>query len=141
MDDARLLTRSCTTGWLALTHGELWLTDTALVRIPLSPERTPGRPRGERKRGFDPTVRVVKPVPAPPELAPDQARAGDRHHRYVPLDGVRSARLHHGRLSDRLAISMRTGERHKLLWLSADPAYGVLRTALAASLGDRFALD
>ena len=141
MDEARLLSRSCTTGWLVWTAGELWLTETALIRIPLSPDRSAGRRRGERKRGFEPSVGAVRTVPAPPELAAEQVRAGERSNRYVVLDDVRTARLHKGRLSDRLTVTTRSGERHKLLWLSVDPAYDVLRTSLATSLGDRLALD
>jgi len=137
VDEARLVSRSCTTGWLAGTHGELWLTDTALVRTRL----TQAADRVSGKRGITPTIPAVQVVPTPPHLRPEALRAAGRSVTYVELGDVLTARLHRGRFSDRLSLEMRSGEKHKLLWLTVDPAYDVLRAALAESLGDRLELD
>ncbi|MFI7071593.1 hypothetical protein [Micromonospora sediminicola] len=131
---ARLITRSCTTGWADWIHGELWLLPHLLVRRRLSLRETRAHANGRT---------VPHPLPAVPASTLDLAAVAAAHpsNKVLALDDVIGARLHRGVLSDRLALTMRDGGRHKLLWLRVDPAYEVLGPALAESLGDRLRRD
>jgi hypothetical protein len=60
-------------------------------------------------------------------------------NKVIPFDAVARARLVRGMTTDGLKLTMHDGTRHKLLWLSRDPAYRILGAALPAMLGDRFA--
>jgi hypothetical protein len=102
---ARLISRSCTTGWLDWGHGELWLTETALVRV-------------RRSRGHTPPT-----------------------NRHLSFAEIAAARLHRGRVNDRLSVTLHSGGRHKLLWLSSEAAYGVLLDVLPRHLHGRLTLD
>lgn len=127
-----LVSRSCTSGWLDWIHGELWLTETALIRSRLTYRETRGH--GVQATVSSPTQEVVMPG----RLASDRVRAAHRTNRYVSMTDIRRAALHRGLFSDRLSITLDTGARYKLLWLRADPAYKVLREALPGILGNRF---
>ncbi|MFI7214065.1 hypothetical protein [Micromonospora maritima] len=131
---ARLVTRSCTTGWADWVHGELWLLPHLLVRRRLSLRETRAHRNGRT---------VPHPLPGLPasSLDLDAVAAAHPSNKVLALDGVTEARLHRGILSDRLALTMRDGSRHKLLWLAVDPAYEVLGHALAESLGGRLRRD
>lgn len=133
-----LISRSCTTSWLDWVHGELWLTGTALIRTRLSLSKTVANGNG----GVSSTLAApVTPVAVPSHLSPEGVAAGHRTNRYIALADIASAVLHRGRLSDRLTVVMTNGRRYKLLWLSADPAYEILRQALPPQLDDRLRHD
>ncbi|MET9406292.1 hypothetical protein ABZX90_11060 [Streptomyces sp. NPDC002935] len=117
MDErARLLTRSCTTGWGDWIHGELWLLPSSLVRRRLGFTATVANSKG-------PTV--VMPLPEADVTAGATAliEAEHRTNKVIPLAGIASARLRRGITADRLTVHMQDGTQHKFLWL---PAYAVL---------------
>ena len=133
-ETARLISRSCTTGWADWIHGELWLLPRHLVRRRLTIRETRANTNGR-------TVPIPLPeVPASSLIQLDIASA-HRTNKVLPLDEVAEARLHRGVLTDRLAVKMRDDGRHKLLWLKDDPAHEILGTALERSLGPRFKRD
>ncbi|MGW1776435.1 hypothetical protein [Streptomyces sp. NPDC002104] len=126
---AQLLATSCTTGWLDWLHGELWLLPGSLVRI-----------RG----GFlDSLVHSISPrVPehrATTVIGYDPAAVltGHRTNKVIPFDGIAHARLHRGLTTSGLAVTMTDGTRHKLLWLSSEPARRILTDRLLPVLGSR----
>jgi hypothetical protein len=129
-----LVTRSCTTGWTDWVHGELWLLPDHLVRRRLS--HRAARDNGNRRRVASLPVEVYGPY-----LNLDDIAAAHPTNKVLPLDAVLNARLHRGLLNDRLAVTMRDGECHKLLWLKVDPAHEILSHALADRLGPRLVLD
>lgn len=131
---ARLITRSCTTGWADWIHGELWLSPDLLVRRRLTLQAT---------RAHENRRTVPEPPPEVPvaSLGVDEIVNAHSTNKVLPLDAVLEARLHRGILSDRLALRMHDGSRHKLLWLKVDPAYGILTQALDERLGHRLRKD
>ncbi|MFE8960360.1 hypothetical protein ACIP17_14390 [Streptomyces iakyrus] len=129
---AQLLARTCTTGWLDWIHGELWLLPDQLVRI----------------RGGVPatmTVGLLGPELATPDtfrtLAhdPDALRSAHRTNKVLPLTEIANARIHGGLTTSGMTLSMADGTRHKLLWMSTEPARGLLRDRLLPLLGPRLA--
>jgi Flp pilus assembly protein TadD len=137
-DTGVLISRSCTTGWSDWIHGELWLTETALIRGRLSLRET----RAHGRRGLAATVSTpTQPIPIPGHLVRTRVTAAHRTNRYLPLTDISWAVLHHGLLNDRLHLTLDTGAKYKLLWLSADPAYDVLCEALADTLKNRFVVE
>lgn len=134
---ATLISRSCTTGWLDWVHGELWLADDAIMRsrLPLAETLAHGY-------AGSPTVAAPpSPVPLPPHKTPERLANSHRTNKYIPFDQIATAALHRGRMIDRLSVTLRTGTRHKLLWLRADPAFALLREAMARSLPGRLTVD
>ncbi|MFF7867274.1 hypothetical protein ACFZCT_12510 [Streptomyces qaidamensis] len=132
LQPAQLLARTCTTGWLDWIHGELWLLPDRLVRI----------------RGGVPatmTVGLVGPELAAPDtfrtLAhdPDAIRSAHRTNKVLPITEITHARLHGGLTTSGMTLSMADGTRHKLLWMSMEPARGLLRDRLLPLLGPRLA--
>jgi hypothetical protein len=126
---AQLVARTCTTGWLDWIHGELWLLPTSLVRVRSGlldsvansfgsglTARNPGRPIT-----YDPMAVL----------------AGHRTNRIIPFDGIESARLHGGLSTSGLTVAMTDGTRHKLLWMSSEPARRLLTDRLLPVLGAR----
>ncbi|MFE8988612.1 hypothetical protein ACFYMI_12310 [Streptomyces collinus] len=129
---AQLIARTCTTGWLDWIHGELWLLPDHLVRI----------------RGGVPatmTVGLLGPELAPPDtfrtLAhdPGTIRSAHRTNKVLPLSEIANARIHGGLTTSGMTLSMTDGTRHKLLWMSMEPARGLLRDRLVPLLGPRLA--
>ncbi|WP_328342428.1 hypothetical protein [Streptomyces violaceus] len=132
LQPAKLIARTCTTGWLDWIHGELWLLPDHLVRI----------------RGGVPATMVVGLVG--PELAtpdsfqtlvydPDTIRSAHRTNKVLPLTEITHARIHGGLTTSGMTLSMADGTHHKLLWMSMEPARGLLRDRLLPLLGPRLA--
>ncbi|MGW0823321.1 hypothetical protein [Streptomyces sp. NPDC002845] len=127
---ARLLANSCTTGWLDWIHGELWLLPDALVRV---------------RSGFMATVvnslgGAGVTAPDPYRLAaydPEAVLTGHRTNKLIPLADIAQARLHGGITTSGMAVRMTDGTRHKLLWMSHEPARRLLRERLLVVLGAR----
>ncbi|MFE2155778.1 hypothetical protein ACFXAO_37735 [Streptomyces lavendulae] len=126
---AQLLAASCTTGWLDWFHGELWLLPDSLVRV-----------RG----GFvDTVVNSVGPgirehtATSVIGYDPVAVLGGHRTNKVIPFDGIAHARLHPDLTTAGLAVTMTDGTRHKLLWLSSEPARRVLADRLLPVLGSR----
>jgi hypothetical protein len=127
---AQLIARTCTTGWLDWIHGELWLLPDQLLRI----------------RGGVPatmTIGLLGPELATPDtfrtLAhdPDAVRSAHRTNKVLPLTEIANARIHGGLTTSGMTLSMADGTRHKLLWMSTEPARGLLRDRLLPLLGPR----
>ncbi|MFI9750907.1 hypothetical protein [Streptomyces collinus] len=132
LQPARLIARTCTTGWLDWIHGELWLLPDQLVRI-----------RGGLPATM--TVGLVGPDLATPDafrtLAhdPDAIRSAHRTNKVLPLAEITAARIHGGLTTSGMTLSMADGTRHKLLWMSMEPARRLLRDRLLPLLGPRLA--
>ncbi|MGW0865554.1 hypothetical protein [Streptomyces sp. NPDC002611] len=132
LQPAQLLATTCTTGWLDWTHGELWLLSDQLVRI----------------RGGLLATAVTGLTG--PELAargtyrtlahdPDAVRSAHRTNKVLPLAEIAHARIHGGVTTSGMTLRMTDGTRHKLLWMSTEPARRVLRDRLPPLLGTRLA--
>ena len=130
MNVAECVTRSCTTGWFDWIHGELWLTPTALVRRRLSLEKTGAH-------GLGPTVGQPLERADVSELDLDRLLAEHPTNKVIAFSDVARARLVRGVTAHGLRVRMLDGRRHKLLWLTRDPAYQILGEALHAALGER----
>ncbi|MZF83753.1 hypothetical protein [Streptomyces sp. SID5643] len=91
------------------------------------------------------TVGLVGPELAPPDtfqtLAhdPDAIRSAHRTNKVLPLAEITHARIHGGLTTSGMTLSMADGSRHKLLWMSMEPAGGLLRDRLLPLLGPRLA--
>ncbi|MFI7576793.1 hypothetical protein [Micromonospora sp. NPDC049497] len=131
---ARLITRSCTTGWADWVHGELWLLPDLLVRRRLTLQETRAHKNGR-------TVPHPLPEAQAASLPLSEILSAHPTNKVLALDTVAEARLHRGIMTDRLTLTMRDGSCHKLLWLKVDPAYEVLCQALEEPLGQRLKKD
>lgn len=112
--DGRLVTASCTTGWLDWVHSELWLCDDGLLVVRLDLRAT-------RAHGRGPTVGATlrrRPV------------GRDEPGMWIGAEEVVGASGRHGRKADRLSLELRDGTERKLLWLAVDRADVPLREAL-----------
>jgi hypothetical protein len=122
MVQARLLTASCTTGWLDWIHGELWLLPDGLLRVPLGLKTTVAHG----------AARTVSNEPEVDEL--DEMELEQRRHLpkslWIEASNIASADLRKGLITSRLVVRLRDGRTHKLLWLKADLAAVALRNAL-----------
>jgi hypothetical protein len=127
---ALCLTRGCTTGWGDWTHGELWLLPDALVRRRLGFAAT-------QANRYGPTVADPLPRDDPAAFDPDDIRAAHRTNKFLPFGTIAKAQLFRGFTAHGLTLATTDGKRHKLLWLTADPAYGILTESLPALLGER----
>lgn len=129
-EQAVLITRSCTTGWTDWIHGELWILPTALVRRRLDYAET-------RANALGPTVDKPLPDALPGDFNHSEILRFHPTNKVILFEQIAKAALHQGRTSDRLTAQMHDGTRHKLLWLSRDPAYSLLSATLSALLGAR----
>ncbi|MCW8097472.1 hypothetical protein [Streptomyces tauricus] len=130
LQPARLLARTCTTGWLDWIHGELWLLPDALVRV--------------RSGLLDSTVNSVSGSIAMPRdpytvtaYDPEAILAGHRTNKVIDLAGIDHARLHGGVTTSGLTAHMTDGTHHKLLWNTFEPTRRLLRDRLLPVLGPR----
>jgi hypothetical protein len=132
---AYLISRSCTTGWLDWVHGELWLLPDGLVRSSIGLD---GTIANSLRSGIGRTV--PHPLPHLPATAIDHKRilAAHRTNKVLPYAHIAAATLFRGLTAHGLTLTMTDGRRHKLLWLTRDPAHAVLGETLRAVLGDRF---
>jgi hypothetical protein len=117
MREGRLVTASCTTGWLDWIHRELWLCDDGLLLVRLDLAAT-------RAHGTGPTVTA----PLPRRSVPDEELAAERT--WIPAGEIVGASGRRGRTTDRLGLDLRDGTTRKLLWLKADRADLPLLAAL-----------
>jgi hypothetical protein len=121
----RLLSASCTTGWLDWLHGELWLLPDGLLRVcaglaaTLSHEYGPTVPDAPVYRDFDDSE-ITKIV------------ATNKRNLWIPADQIARGSLANGLASGRLNLLMTDGRKIKLLWLESDPAHEPLRAALTS---------
>jgi hypothetical protein len=125
IDAPRLLSRSCTTGWLDWVWGDLWLTDDALYRVSRGMAETRTAARARPRGGST--------VPDSDAMAPealDEEVLADAKNRRAPLTEIRSAKLRRGLLNGRLSLVLDDGTRIKLLWLKSDPAHDILAEVL-----------
>ena len=124
------LTRGCTTGWRDWIHGELWLLPDALARRRLNFGAT-------QANRYGPTVGEPLPQSEPVGFRAHEILAGHRTNKFIPFAEIAKAQLFRGFTAHGLAVATTDGKSHKLLWLTADPAYGILTESLPALLGER----
>jgi hypothetical protein len=121
----RLLSDSCALGWASWGHGELWLTEEALVRIgkraPASPilkALTVGRPsRDEMDVRWDSWAYYLA-----------------THHdvQVLAFEQILAAKLTAGVATSSLAVRLRHGPKIRLLWKRTPGTLQALRAALPA---------
>ncbi|MFJ4896017.1 hypothetical protein ACIP5U_39525 [Streptomyces sp. NPDC088788] len=127
---ARLLARTCTTGWLDWIHGELWLLPDALIRVRSGlMDSVVNSASGSGVSARDPYQVIPFDV--------ESIRSAHRTNKVLPLAELSSARLHGGLTTSGMTATMRDGTHHKLLWLSTEPAGRLLRDRLLPVLGQR----
>ena len=124
---ATCVTRGCTTGWADWVHGELWLLPHALVRRRLSFAAT-------QANRYGPTVAPPLPSADPASFVAADILAAHRTNKFLPFAAIAKAQLFRGFTAHGLALTMTNGARHKLLWLTADPAHAQLADALPSLL-------
>ena len=129
MGQGRLVTASCTTGWLDWIHGELWLFPHGLLRSStgLKSDGAHGHAGG--------VVRTVTGEPRSREFADGEIErivASRRRNLWIEADRIKRADLHAGRTTSRLNLHMTDGRRITLLWLREDRAERPLTTALSS---------
>lgn len=127
---ARLLTRTCTTGWLDWIHGELWLLPEGLLRIRSGLMTTLAN--GYVSAG----LKAQEPY-RPLTYDPETVLAAHPTNKLIPFAGMAAARLHGGVTTSGMEVAMTDGTRHKLLWATLDPARRLLRERLLPLLGTR----
>jgi hypothetical protein len=126
---ARLVAASCTTGWLDWIHGELWLLPEGLLRIRSGFMDTVANSFGSGLTAQDPYRFVAHD--------PETVLAAHPTNRLIPFAEMARARLHGGVTTSGLEVTMTDGTRHKLLWMSSEPARRLLRERLLPLLGAR----
>ena len=126
---ARLLTSTCTTGWLDWIHGELWLLPEGLLRIRSGFMATVANSYGSGLPPKDPYRLIAHD--------PETVLAAHPTNKLIPFAGMAAARLHGGVTTSGLEVVMTDGTRHKLLWATWDPARRLLRERLLPLLGAR----
>ncbi|WRZ91192.1 hypothetical protein OHB54_20195 [Streptomyces sp. NBC_01007] len=127
---ARLLARTCTTGWLDWIHGELLLLPDALVRVRSGlMDSVANSMSGSGVTAKDPYQVVAYDA--------ESIRSAHRTNKVIALAELSEARLHRGLTTSGMTATMRDGTRHKLLWLSSEPAGRLLRDRLLPVLGQR----
>lgn len=127
---ARLLTGTCTTGWLDWIHGELWLLPEGLLRIRSGFMATVANSYGAGSRTARDPYRLIA-------YDPKTVLAAHPTNKLIPFAGMATARLHGGVTTSGLEVVMTDGTRHKLLWASWDPVRRLLRERLLPLLGAR----
>ncbi|MEW2121715.1 hypothetical protein AB0945_42650 [Streptomyces sp. NPDC005474] len=126
---ARLLTRTCTTGWLDWIHGELWLLPEGLMRVRSGLLTTVMNSGGSGLTPRDPYRLITHDA--------ESVLAAHPTNKLIPFAGMGTTRLHGGVTTSGLEVVMTDGTRHKLLWASWDPARRLLRERLLPLLGTR----
>lgn len=126
---ARLVAASCTTGWLDWIHGELWLLPEGLLRIRSGFMDTVANSSGSGLTARDPYRFIAHD--------PETVLAAHPTNRLIPFADMARARLHGGVTTSGLEVTMTDGTRHKLLWMSSEPARRLLRERLLPLLGTR----
>lgn len=126
---ARLLTSTCTTGWLDWIHGELWLLPDGLLRVRSGLLTTLVNSGGSGLTPRDPYRLIAHD--------PETVLATHPTNKLILFAQMSAARLHGGLATSGLEVAMTDGTHHKLLWTSWDPARRLLRERLLPLLGPR----
>jgi hypothetical protein len=133
MNNAVLISASCTTGWLDWVHGEPWLCPEGLLR---------------RSLGFRATVRhllgptVDEDNPARRSFTTAEIGAiiaANPRNRWIPWNDVRFARIKKSPMDTSLYLDLADGRREKFLWLAADGGEDRLSDAFTQSLPGKWA--
>lgn len=131
---ATLLTASATTGWFDWIHGELWLFDDGLLRIPLNLSITLDHQLG-------PTITLERAERRRFDAETFERLIIGRKHLWIPREHIRKAYLHHGIATDRLRLKLAGGRSVKLLWLPVDGALQPLQATLREWIGSDLIMD
>ncbi|MFI1092225.1 hypothetical protein [Streptomyces sp. NPDC020917] len=129
LQPAQLVARTCTTGRLDPVHGTLWITADSLVRI---------------RSGFAVTAlqgfgvgTSAKKSGRPLCYAPADLLAAHRTNRVIPVASIARAHFRRGLATTSFTVDLADGTRHRLLWLSNEPAQRLLTDRLLPLLGNR----
>jgi hypothetical protein len=125
MREGRLVTASCTTGWLDWIHRELWLCDDGLLLVRLDLKATRAHEKG-------PTVSATLRRRPVLDNEVTEAEAAGKQLSWITAGEVVAASGRRGRMVDRLSLDLRDGTARKLLWMSVDRADVPLLAALNA---------
>ena len=93
------------------------------------------------ENGLGPTVPSKPPRRSFEASERERAAREMRRNLFIAWDEVRTAQLRRGVLCGRLGMKLLDGTERKLLWLTRDPAYEPLATALASNLGPRLEIE
>jgi hypothetical protein len=133
VNDAVLISASCTTSWFDWIHGELWLCPEGLLRRALGLRRTVVHLAGPT---VDPDRRPRRSFTSADIL---EIVAAGRRNRWILLTDVSFARLKRGPRTTSLHIDLVSGAREKFLWLASDGGDDVLAEAFDRRLAGRWA--
>ncbi|MEU6848821.1 hypothetical protein ABZ901_02635 [Actinacidiphila alni] len=125
----QLVALSCTSGWLDMRHGDLWVLPGALVRIRKGRINTFTHAYGTGHTARKAAYTIV--------YDPAAILAAHRTNKVIPFEEVEWARLSRGFTTCGLTLHMSDGTRHKLLWQSGEPAHRLLTDRLLPVLGPR----
>jgi hypothetical protein len=118
----RLLSDSCANGWAGWGHGELWLTEDALVRIG---KRAPASP----------IMRALTTGPDEMDVRWDSwAHYLSTHDdvQVLAFDQIVGAKLTTGLATSSLAVRLRHGPKIRLLWKRRPGTLQTIRAVLPA---------
>lgn len=118
----RLLSDSCAKGWAGWGHGELWLTEDALVRIG---KRAPASP----------VMRAFRTGPEEMDVRWDSWAYYLATHEDVQVlafEQIAVAKLKTGLATSSLAVRLRQGPVIRLLWKRRPGTLQAIRAALPA---------
>ena len=125
-----LLSTRTTTGWLDWMHGELWLFEDGILRVPLGWKKTVVQSIG---LSLKPTNEVIHSF----GLADFARLASERRNVWISRDMLVSAELRQTIFIGELKARLVDGRSIHLLWLPREDAFPALRWSLTEWLGDR----
>jgi len=117
----RLVSDSCAKGWAGWGHGELWLTDGALVRV-------------GKRAPVSPVLRALA-TPAAEEMDVEEESwahylATHEDVQTLAYEQIVDAKLKSGLATTSLAVRLRQGMTIRLLWRRTPGALQALRAVL-----------
>jgi hypothetical protein len=115
MREGRLVTASCTTGWLDWIHHKLWLCDDGLLLVRLDLKAT-------RAHRMEPTAWATLRRRPVRDAELNEAETAGKQLVWIPAGEIIAASGHRGRVADRLTLELRGGAKRKLLWMGIDGA-------------------
>ncbi|HEU4784322.1 MAG TPA: hypothetical protein VFS83_13355 [Ktedonobacterales bacterium] len=125
------LSTTATTGWTHWHHGELWLFEDGILRVPIGPLKSP-LAVGYVAEQDNPCTHVFSAEEFNRLIA-------DPHNLWIPREVIKSAVLRYSRgWAFDLRVQMSDGRSVQLLTLPWKRIYAPLQTALHEWLGEAF---
>jgi hypothetical protein len=125
-----LLSKTATTGWLNWVHGELWLFDDGILRVPLGLIKSAllvGYRYGLRRSLHEQVFSLQEFT----EITHNPKNL------WIPYTAIGTAKLKHGPGGDELRITTIQGNAHQLLWIPRQDVYDLLGEALSRRISDK----